>query len=46
MIIGHTGDVSRFKSAAHFASYNGTAPIEASSGERRGTGSTSAATGN
>jgi transposase len=35
MIIGHVGDVSRFKSAAHFASYNGTAPIEASSGERR-----------
>jgi len=29
------GDVARFKSAAHFASYNGTAPIEASSGERR-----------
>jgi len=35
MIIGHVGDISRFKSAAHFASYNGTAPIEASSGERR-----------
>ena len=35
MIIGHVGDVSRFRSAAHFASYNGTAPIEASSGERR-----------
>jgi transposase len=35
MIIGHVGDVARFKSAAHFASYNGTAPIEASSGERR-----------
>jgi transposase len=35
MIIGHVGDVGRFKSAAHFASYNGTAPIEASSGERR-----------
>ena len=35
LILGHVGDVSRFKSAAHFASYNGTAPIEASSGERR-----------
>lgn len=35
LIIGHVGDVNRFKSAAHFASYNGTAPIEASSGERR-----------
>ena len=32
MIIGHVGDVGRF---ASFASYNGTAPIEASSGERR-----------
>lgn len=35
MIIGHVGDIARFKSAGHFASYNGTAPIEASSGERR-----------
>jgi transposase len=35
MIIGHTGDVSRFASAAHFASYNATAPIEASSGENK-----------
>jgi transposase len=35
MIIGHVGNIERFKSAAHFASYNGTAPIEASSGERR-----------
>jgi transposase len=35
MIIGHTGDVSRFASAGHFASYNGTAPIEASSGENK-----------
>ncbi len=33
MIIGHTGNVSRFASAGHFASYNATAPIEASSGE-------------
>ena len=35
LILGHVDDVSRFKSAAHFASYNGTAPIEASSGEHR-----------
>jgi transposase len=35
MIIGHVGNVERFASAAHFASYNGTAPIEASSGEQR-----------
>jgi transposase len=35
MIIGHVGDVARFKSAAHFASYNGTAPIEASSGDNK-----------
>ena len=35
MIIGQTGDISRFASAGHFASYNGTAPIEASSGEKK-----------
>ena len=35
MIIGQVGDVSRIKSPAHFASYNGTAPIEASSGENK-----------
>ncbi len=35
MIIGHTGDISRFASAGHFASYNATAPIEASSGEKK-----------
>ena len=35
MIIGHVGNVDRFASAAQFASCNGTAPIEASSGERR-----------
>src|SRR5688500_17075080 len=32
-IIGIVGDVSRFPSKAHFASYAGVAPIEASSGE-------------
>jgi transposase len=31
-LIGHTGDVARFPSAGHYARYNGTAPIEASSG--------------
>ena len=35
MIIGHVGNIERFPSAAHFASYNGTAPIEASSGETK-----------
>ncbi len=32
IIIGHSGDVSRFASRNHYASYNATAPIEASSG--------------
>jgi transposase len=32
-IMGIVGDVSRFPSKAHFASYAGVAPIEASSGE-------------
>lgn len=34
MVIGHTGEVRRFRSSDHFASYNGTAPIEVSSGGR------------
>ena len=34
IICGHVGDVRRFPSAGHFARYNGTAPIEASSGPR------------
>jgi transposase len=33
-LIGHSGDVRRFPTAGHFARYNGTAPIEASSGPR------------
>jgi transposase len=33
-ILGWTGDIRRFPSAAHYASYNGTAPREASSGSR------------
>jgi transposase len=32
-IIGTVGDVRRFPTKAHFASYSGTAPVEASSGE-------------
>ena len=35
IIIGHVRDVSRFPSSGHFASYNATAPIEASSGPRK-----------
>lgn len=31
-LIGHTGDINRFPSSGHYARYNGTAPIEASSG--------------
>ena len=34
-IIGQSGDVGRFASRAHFASYNATAPIEASSGNSK-----------
>jgi transposase len=33
-ILGHTGDVTRFPSSDHYASYTGTSPVEASSGER------------
>jgi transposase len=32
-IIGAVGDVTRFPTKGHFASYSGTAPVEASSGE-------------
>jgi len=34
-LVGDIGDIRRFHSAAHFASWNGTAPIEASSGDQR-----------
>jgi transposase len=34
ILIGHSGDLNRFPTAGHFASYNGTAPIEASSGPK------------
>ena len=33
-LVGHSGDMARFKDRDHYASYNGTAPIEASSGPR------------
>ncbi len=33
-LIGHTGDVRRFPTAGHYARYNATAPIEASSGPK------------
>ena len=32
-IVGRVGDIHRFRSAAAFAAYTGTAPIEVSSGE-------------
>jgi transposase len=32
---GHVGDVSRFSSRAAFAAYNGTAPVEVSSGDKK-----------
>jgi transposase len=34
-VIGYTGDPTRFASADHYAAYNGTAPIEYSSGGNR-----------
>ena len=34
-VLGNVGDVTRFPTADHFASYIGTSPLEASSGERR-----------
>ena len=33
-LLGDIGDVSRFPTKAHFASWNGTAPLDASSGEQ------------
>jgi transposase len=33
-LIGYTGDIGRFASAGHYARYNATAPIEASSGPK------------
>ena len=34
-MIGDVTDVTRFPSRDHFASYNGTAPVEVSSGNRK-----------
>ena len=34
-VIGDVADVSRFPGRDHFASYNGTAPVEVSSGNRK-----------
>ena len=35
IILAHTGDVCRFPTADNYASYNGSAPIDASSGPRK-----------
>jgi transposase len=34
MLIGYTGDIRRFRNRDHYAAYNGTAPVEFSSGGR------------
>ena len=34
-VMGHVGDISRFESRAAFAAYNGTVPIEVSSGDKK-----------
>jgi transposase len=34
IILGHTGDISRFPTSGHFARYTGNAPIAASSGPK------------
>lgn len=34
-LIGYTGDIGRFATAGHYASYNGTAPVEYSSGGKK-----------
>jgi transposase len=34
IVLGYSGDISRFPTAGHYAAYNGTAPIELSSGGR------------
>jgi transposase len=35
LVIGYSGDPARFASADHYAAYNGTAPIEVSSGGKK-----------
>jgi transposase len=34
-LVGYSGDITRFESAGHYASYNGTAPVEVSSAGSR-----------
>jgi transposase len=34
MLVGYSGDIGRFANRDHYASYNGTAPVEFSSGGR------------
>lgn len=34
MLIGYSGDIGRFRNRDHYAAYNGTAPVEFSSGGR------------
>ncbi len=34
-LIAYTGDIDRFATAGHYAAYNGTAPIEVSSGGKK-----------
>jgi transposase len=46
LLIGHSGDIRRFRSKDHYATYNATAPIQASSGLGSATGSTRPATAN
>jgi transposase IS116/IS110/IS902 family protein len=38
-LLGDVGDIRRFAGRAHFASWNGTAPIDAPSSDHNGTGS-------
>jgi transposase len=35
LLIGYTGDITRFPTRHHYATYNGTAPIDASSGSKK-----------
>jgi transposase len=44
IVIGEAGHITRFASRDHFAAYNGTAPVEVSSGHARSTGCPGAAT--
>ncbi len=43
-LLGHVGDLGRFPSHSHFASYTATAPLNASSGTSNATGPTPAPT--